>query len=129
MSEATESSPTKTEPAQTSTWTKSVLTWLRGLLSRAWIWVALAVTALVGLAAARSSGKRDGKTHAALDNLAHTLKEIDAAKARLAELGKKKLELAGHIAAEAAKRTNTLNEDLTPEEVTRRLKDKGFIKR
>ncbi len=86
------------------------------------------MTASVALAAARSSGKRDGRAIAAYEKLKNTLSDIDSTKSRLDVLNQKKIDLTAEVARIAAERTKALQENLTDEEVKKRLREKGLIK-
>lgn len=119
---------TSTARARISTWRKYVLTWLKEWLKRWWMWVLGAMSALGLYVVARSSGKRDGRASVIYERLKTTLQDIDHTKSRLDVLHQKKIDLTAEVARLAAERTKVLQEDLTDEEVKKRLREKGFIK-
>ncbi len=87
------------------------------------------MSALAAFAAVRSSGKSDGRLQVLNENLSRTLNDVARAKQQLLKLEQLKLDLATKITSEAARRTKVLEEDLSEEEVLRRLKEKGLVKK
>lgn len=97
-------------------------------LAKRWMWVAGILAGLVALAVARSQGKKVGRLEMVEKDMRKTLNEVDANRKKLVALSKERVDLAAQIAKEAAKRTKALEEDLSEEEVLRRLREKGLVK-
>lgn len=76
----------------------------------------------------RASGKADGRLEVLTDDLRKTLNDTDTTLVKLKKLNQQKVDLTARIAAEAATRTKPLEENLSDEEVLRRLKEQGIVK-
>jgi hypothetical protein len=95
---------------------------------RNWAWFAGALAAGIGLFIARSQGKQAGRLEAVTKDVQKTLNDIDASRTKLQKLHQERVDLASKIVLESAERTKALEEDLTPEEVLKRLREKGLVK-
>lgn len=114
--------------AQTSTWMKSVLTWLASLPRRVWLGVGGVVVALALFVSVRSFGRKQGRLEVINEGLQQALNTADTAKIRLKKLQQERTKIVADIVELAAKQTGAMNETLSDEEVLRRLREKGLVK-
>lgn len=87
------------------------------------------VSLLAVLAAVAWSSRKNGRAEVLTEQLRDTLERVDQTKAKLEGLHKEKTELVAKIAEVQAARTHALEENLTDEEVLKRLKDEGLVKK
>ena len=129
MSEDTKSLMESKKPAPTSPWTEleqtSKLAWLR----KPWLWILGVASLLVAYVSVVWSSKKNGRAEALTAQLRDTLQKVDATKQVLSKLAEEKIALVAKIAEVQATRTHALEENLTDEEVLKRLKDQGLVKK
>lgn len=90
--------------------------------------VAFLVTSLAVLVAVAWSSRKNGRAEVLTEQLRDTLNRVEQTKTKLDSLHKEKTDLVAEIAAVQAERTHALEENLTDEEVLKRLKEQGLVK-
>ncbi len=83
---------------------------------------------LVGYVFVLLIGKKQGQSEEAHRKLEETLKEIDKSDGKINELHEEKKQLIEKILEEAAVSTKALTQNMSEEEVIRRLREKGLVR-
>lgn len=101
---------------------------LKEWFAKRWLWVAGFFAGVVALVVVRSQGKQAGRLEVVKEDMQDALGKVDQARKPLEDLHQERVDLATKITREAAARTKALEEDLSPEEVLKRLREKGLVK-